>query len=60
MNDEELRALMHLLMVSDPSPLTQAQDKALRNLADREARARGFDGWYAAYHQMPEAAERAP
>lgn len=48
MDGPEFRELMDLLMVSDPDPVPLDR---LKDLADKEARARGFDGWFVAYHE---------
>ena len=53
MNRKELRALMNLLMVSDPSPLSSAEDAALRDVADRVAMEFGYHDWIDAYHNLP-------
>ena len=52
LTDAQLRALVDLLMVSDPWTLSQESRVALVTLADSEARRSGFDGWYAAYREM--------
>ena len=52
MNDEEFRALLDLLMVSDPWPLTSGRG-ALEAFADRIAVARGYADWVEAYHKEP-------
>lgn len=41
----ELRALVNLLMVSDPWPLSAAERKVMVTLADRESRHWGFTDW---------------
>ena len=51
-SDEELRVLLTLHMVSDPTPLDPPDDKTFTDLVDRLARARGYDGWVDAYHQF--------
>ena len=52
MTDIELRAFLDLLMCSDPSPVTEDQDKILRDFADRESQRRGFSEWIDAYHRL--------
>ena len=47
----ELRAFLDLLMCSDPSPLPAADDRALRDFADRQSRLLGFDDWVDAFHR---------
>ncbi len=52
-SDSEYVALLGLIMASDPSPISDAEDKLVRQFADREAVKRGFDSWVVAYHKMP-------
>lgn len=52
MNDQEFRALMNLVMASDPSPLSLREDDILNILLDKEAEERGYDSWYVAYHEF--------
>jgi hypothetical protein len=56
--DDELRALLNLLMVSDPWPLEESEQVLLKGLADRESEARGFEGWIEAYHVLGSKAPR--
>lgn len=51
MNDDQLRAFLDLLMVSDPWPLQYGQE-AMNDLADEESRKRGFCDWIEAYHKF--------
>jgi len=51
MNDLQFRALLDIIMVSDPSPLANGLDTALVSLAEQEAKARGWGGWSVAYHE---------
>jgi len=53
MDDATFRALLDLLMVSDPWPLQDSESqKLLDDFADSESRARGYDGWVVAYHKF--------
>lgn len=59
MNDFVYQALMNLVMVSDPTPLTLEEDAAVIAFMNEEARKRGFyanDGhsgsWVVAYHLL--------
>ena len=51
LSNEEAVAFWNLMMVSDPWPLTKPEENVLQRLADNEAKARGFDSWYVAYHE---------
>lgn len=51
MNDAEFRVLLNLCMVSDPSPLPDAEDAVFTALLDRESVERGFGSWPVAYHE---------
>lgn len=54
MSDLEFRALLDLMVVSDPFP-TDVNRDVIENLLDREAIARGHTNWVDAYHcQLPE------
>ncbi len=59
MTNHEFLALLHLLMCSDPTPVSEADDNTLTTWADAEARRRGFDGWVVAFHELV-ADEEAP
>lgn len=50
MDDREFRGFLGLLMCSDPWPMSDFED-ALKGLADRMARDRGYDNWIDAYHR---------
>jgi hypothetical protein len=52
MSDIEFRYFMYLLMVSDPWPLDSHAYTSLHDLADNEAKKRGYDGWIEAYHRF--------
>jgi len=52
MTDYELRALLDLMMCSDPWPDTTANREVVENLLDNEARERGHDNWVDAYHRL--------
>lgn len=51
MTDNQFIAFMELLMCSDPWPLHWGHG-LLNDLADEQARARGFSDWIAAYHEF--------
>jgi len=57
LTDAQLRALVDLLMVSDPLPLSWEDRVALVTLAGAESEIRGFNDWHAAYHglEVPDA-----
>ena len=51
MLDIEYRALLDLMMCSDPWPVSDSENQdIIKRFAKREARKRGFDSWVAAYH----------
>lgn len=50
---KEASALMSLFMASDPTPLEDADDGRVKDLADRIARAFGYDNWIVALHELP-------
>jgi hypothetical protein len=52
MSNEEFRALLDLMMVSDPWPLNVPEYEALEGLFARESDARGFASWIVAYHEL--------
>lgn len=52
MSDEVFKALMGLVMASDPSPITDNEDKIIRDWLDKESVARGFSDWIDAYHRI--------
>lgn len=49
MTDIEFKIFMDLLMCSDPWPMVSGQDE-MTDLADREAKKRGFPDWVTACH----------
>lgn len=50
----ELAALCTILVCyDDPSKPSPACRAAVEQLADREAKAHGFQNWVAAYHALP-------
>ncbi|KKL75605.1 hypothetical protein LCGC14_2053240 [marine sediment metagenome] len=51
MGDDEFRVLLDLLMVSDPWPLEYGHE-IMTDLADSQARLRGYMDWIAAYHDF--------
>lgn len=56
MDDNQYLAFMDLLMCSDPWPVQGDigiyEKEVLEDLANAEARARNFDDWIVAYHEM--------
>ena len=46
------RALLDLLMVTDPWPLDAASHADILDFADAEAERRGLENWVAAYHSI--------
>jgi len=52
MNYQELKAFLHLLMVSDPWPHEEADNIILETYANEEARDRGYSDWIEAFHKM--------
>ena len=50
MTGAQLRALLNLLMVSDPWPLSEPEQQTLIDMADAASRLEGFDNWIDAYH----------
>jgi hypothetical protein len=59
MTDKEFRAMLDWYMCSDPWPV-QSGDKStdeenhdtITAMMERESKARGFDGWVHAFHEM--------
>ena len=49
---DQFHALVSLLMVSDPWPLTDGEMFTLIEWADSQAQWRGYDGWIDAYHSI--------
>jgi hypothetical protein len=55
LSDEEFRALLSMMMASDPNPAGSKVDDVMVGLVKRESAARGFDSWFTAYHEfLPE------
>lgn len=52
LTDGQFRALLNLMMVSDPWPLSDEEHDRIDWLLDCEAQARGFDRWTEAYHEF--------
>lgn len=51
--DQEFRAVLELIMVSDPYPIPEeGHQLKVEAWADKEARARGYGSWIEAYHQI--------
>ena len=48
----EFRALLDLLMASDPNPAGQKNDEILEQFANDQARLLGYENWVAAYHTL--------
>lgn len=53
LTDIQFRALLTLIMVSDPTPLNDADDNTILDLAHQESVARGYADWVVAYHEHP-------
>ena len=53
MSDKEFRAALRWMMVSDPWPLSEKEERTLKDMLNREAEARGFQNWVVAYHELP-------
>lgn len=51
-NDDIFHLLLRLHMASDPTPLDPAEDAAIEMFLNQEARARGFDNWIVAFHEL--------
>lgn len=51
-NDTNYRALLDLIMCSDPWPVEGENQQIIESMANEEAKRRGFDTWVDAYHQM--------
>lgn len=51
LNDAQFRALLNLMMVSDPWPLSGTDSFLLETLATDEARRRNYKDWIEAYHK---------
>ena len=49
--NDEFRALLDLLMVSDPWPLDDRAHGVLLKLLTSESAARGYESWETAYHE---------
>ena len=52
MGNKEYRALLDLIMCSDPWPVPDENQKIIEILADKEAMRRGFNNWVIAYHKF--------
>lgn len=50
MKREHFRALLDLIMCSDPSPVDARTDQLVRAWADEESKRWGFADWIDAYH----------
>ena len=51
MRNLAFRALLDLLMVSDPFPLDEISHDELCLFADQQSLLRGFENWIVAYHE---------
>lgn len=49
--ENEFVEMLALVMASDPWPLDSDNEKSVKAMMDREARARGFEDWVHAYHE---------
>lgn len=52
LSDVEFRALLHLMMASDPWPGTEEENDILIALLDNESIAHGYDNWIVAFHEF--------
>ena len=52
MKANEFRALLVLIMCSDPWPVDDRNQELIEAMANREAIERGFTGWVDAYHKF--------
>lgn len=52
MTDQQFRDFIDLLMISTPWPLSEEADESLKDLADNEARIRGYDNWTEAHREF--------
>ncbi len=48
----QFSSILTLIMCADPSPLSDEDDKHLRDWANEEAKHFGFIDWIDAYHKM--------
>lgn len=54
MTDEQYRAFLDLMMCADPWPCPRGEGQStLSELADQEAKVRGYENWIIAYHEHP-------
>lgn len=60
MNDRQFRALLNLVMASDPTPLSDEEDDTVRDLLANEAHKRGFMDWIEAFHDFQPAGDGQP
>lgn len=49
---QEYATLLEWYMVSDPWPLSPLDDTRMKEMLNREARARGYEDWVVAYHEL--------
>ncbi len=54
MKNADYRALLDLIMCSDPWPVEGENQQIIEAMATEEAKRRGWDSWVDAYHYMPE------
>lgn len=52
MDDRHFKAFLSLMMCSDPWPCSEEEHEMLIQLAENEAKQRGYDSWYVAYHEF--------
>ena len=50
--DALYRLLLGMVMCADPPPWSTEEDEQIKHYLDEDAHARGFDGWYVAFHQF--------
>lgn len=51
---QEFSALMNLMMVSDPWPISDIEGDRIVDMLNEEARSRDYKDWVEAYHDMNE------
>ncbi|MHB8867467.1 MAG: hypothetical protein ACYC6T_08170 [Thermoleophilia bacterium] len=56
LTDTELRAMLNWYMCSDPWPASEEDHEIMTALVDGESRARGYENWVVAFHELPEGA----
>ena len=56
--DTEFRALLDLVMVSDPWPLPGEHESAVNAYLTKESQRRGYADWVEAYHDLSPGVEQ--